>query len=215
MQAVETLVPRAASRIRRLDMRVVVGMILMLFAIAGTASIVQKARDRVPVLVAARSVEAGEVIKSSDLRVADISVVGGISYLAASRTREIAGQIAAKPLAAGEILTPHSVVSKSSLPAGYVSMSVALKPSRAAAGSLQAGDHVAVISSPSPERNEPSTILFTDVVVQSVRQAQTSEGSAIVVALRLRLDEARALAEAQTKGAIDLVLLARQAGGKS
>lgn len=215
MQAVETLVPRTAFRLRRLDMRVVVGVILMLFAIAGTTSIVQKARDRVSVLVAARSVEAGELIKPTDLRVADISVSRGISYLAASRNREIAGQIAAKPLASGEILSPQSVVTKASLPAGYVAMSVAIKPSRAAAGSLRGGDHVAVISSPSPERNESSTILFTDVVVQSVRQAQTSEGSAIIVALRLRLDEARALAEAQTKGAIDLVLLSRQGDAKS
>lgn len=211
MQAVETLVPRAASRIRRLDMRVVVGVILMLFAIAGTASIVKKAQDRVPVLVAARSVEAGEVIRSSDLRVANISIAGGVSYLEASESRAIHGQVAAKPISAGEILSSHSVASKASLPAGYVAMSVAIKPSRAAAGSLRSGDHVAVISSPSPERNEPSTILFTDVVVQSARQGQTSEGSTLVVALRLRLDEARALAEAQTRGAVDLVLLSRQA----
>lgn len=215
MQAAATLVPKTALRIRRMDMRVVVGVILMLFAIGGTASLVQRAQGRIPALLAARAVEAGEVIEISDLRIADISVSGGIAYLAASRQSEVVGQIAAEPLSPGEVLTRQAVVTKASLPPGYVSMSVALKPQRAAAGSIRAGDHVAVISSPSTDRNEPTTILFTDVVVQSVLKAQTSEGSGLVIALRIRLEEARALAEAQAKGAIDLVLLSKESGPKT
>lgn len=215
MQAVETLVPKAASRVRRIDMRIVVGVILMLFAVAGTASVVKKAQARIPVLVAARSVEPGAVIESADLRVAEISISRDLSYLAASREREIVGRIAAEAFSPGEILVPEAVVSKASLPPGYASMSIALKPARAVAGSLRAGDHVAVISSPSPERGEPTTILFTDVVVQSVRQGQTSEGSTLIVALKLRLEETRALAEAQSKGAIDLVVLGVGSEAKS
>jgi Flp pilus assembly protein CpaB len=207
MQAVETLVPKAASRVRRIDMRIVVGVMLMLFAVAGTASLVKKAQARIPVLVAARSVEPGSVIETADIRVAEISISRGLSYLAASREHEIVGRVAAESFSSGEILSPDAVVSKASLPPGYASMSIALKPSRAAAGSLRAGDHVAVISSPSAERGEATTILFTDVVVQSVRQGQTSEGSTLIVALRLRLEEARALAEAQSKGVIDLAVL--------
>lgn len=213
MQAVETLVPRTASRLRRIDMRVVLGMILMLFAVIGTATVVQRAQARIPVLVAAQAVEAGEIIQSSDIRVANISVGGGIAYLAGTREREVVGQIAAEPFSRGKVLTPGSVVTKASLPAGYVAMSVALKPYRAASGSIRAGDHVAVISSPAQGREDPTTILFTDIIVQSVQQTQTSEGSALVVSLRLRLDEARALAEAQAKGSIDLVLLAKASGG--
>lgn len=213
MQAVETLVPRTASRIRAIDMRVVVGVALMLFAIIGTTSLIHQAQARIPVLVAAQTVEPGEVIEQSHIRVADISVPAGVVYITASKQSAIVGQIATEPLWPGKILGPRSVAGSFDLPAGYVAMSIALKPSRAAAGSLRAGDHVAVISSPSAERNESTTILFPDVTVQSVRQAQTSEGSALVVALRLRLEEARALAEAQTKGAIDIVLLSRARTG--
>lgn len=212
MQAVETLVPRTASRIRRIDMRIVLGVILMLFAVVGTATVVQRAQARIPVLVAAEAVEAGEVIEASDIKVADLSVGGGIAYLAASRQNGIVGQIAAEPLSPGKVLTPSSVVTKSTLPSGYVAMSVSLKPYRAASGSIHSGDHVAVIASPTQGRDEPTTILFKDVAVQSVQQAQTSEGSTLIVTLRLRLEEARALAEAQAKGSIDLVLLSKTPG---
>jgi Flp pilus assembly protein CpaB len=210
MPAVDAFVPRTTSRIRAIDMRVVVGVALMLFAIIGITSLIHKAQARIPVLVAAQNVEPGEVIERPDLRVADISVSSVVAYIGATRQSEIVGTIATEPLWPGKILGPRSVAGSFDLPAGYVSMSVALKPSRAAAGSLRSGDHVAVISSPSPERSEPTTILFPDVVVQSVRQAQTSEGSSLIVAIRLRLEEARALAEAQTKGAIDIVLLSSE-----
>lgn len=111
------------------------------------------------------------------------------------------------------MLTPDSIHTKASIPAGHVAMSVALKPHRAASGSIRAGDHVAVISSPAQGREDPTTILFTDVIVQAVQQAQTSEGSTLVITLRLRLEEARSLAEAQARGSIDLVLLAKAPEG--
>lgn len=214
MQAVETFVPRTASRVRRIDMRVVIGVALMLFAVVGTIALVNKAQARIPVIVAAQAIEPGEVISPSHIRIADISIPAGIAYIESSRKSEIVGQIAAEPFWPGKILGPRSIATTSFLPEGFASMSIALKPQRAAAGDLRMGDRVAVISSPSADRNEPTTILFTDVVVQSVRQSQTSEGSALIVALRLRLEEARALAEAQSKGVIDLVLLARGEGSK-
>jgi Flp pilus assembly protein CpaB len=214
MQAVETLVPRTASRVRRIDMRVVIGVAIMLFATVGMISLVNNARARIPVLVAAQAIEPGEVIDHTDIRIADISVTAGIAFIESSRQSEIVGQIAAEPFWPGKVLGPQSIANTSLLPAGYVSMSLALKPQRAAAGDLRMGDRVAVISSPSADRNEPTTILFTDVVVQSVRRSQTAEGSALIVALRLRLEEARALAEAQSKGVIDLVLLSRAGGGE-
>lgn len=216
MQAIETLVPRTASRVRRIDMRIVIGVAIMLFSTAGMITLVSNARARIPVVVAAQAIEPGEVIDHSHIRVADISVSAGIAYLEGSRQSEIVGQIAAEPFWPGKVLGPQSIATTSFLPAGYVSMSLSLKPSRAAAGDLRMGDRVVVISSPSADLNEPTTILFAEepVVVQSVRQSQTAEGSALIVGLRLRLEQARALAEAQANGAIDLVLLSRAGTGE-
>ncbi|MFY9588107.1 MAG: RcpC/CpaB family pilus assembly protein, partial [Actinomycetota bacterium] len=87
-------------------------------------------------------------------------------------------------------------------------MSLLLKPDRAAGGSLRPGDHVAVIASTAPGRGDPqTTILFTDVSVLSVSHADVSDGSGVLVTLRLRLEDARSLAAARAAGQVDLVQL--------
>lgn len=92
-------------------------------------------------------------------------------------------------------------------------MSLSLKPESAVAGSVRAGDTVAVIASAAPGRPNPqTTILFTSVPVLAVSQADATEGAGILVTLRLRLEEARALAAARANGSIDLALLS---GAKS
>jgi hypothetical protein len=49
--------------------------------------------------------------------------------------------------------------------------------------------------------------LLTEVPVLSVRQASTAEGEGLLVTLTLRLEEARAVAEARASGRVDLALL--------
>lgn len=182
--------------------------LLMLFAVGGSASLIRKAQARIPVLVAAGSLQPGEAISASDLRVAEVAIPRGVDYLPASSRGQIVGQIAAEPLWPGKLLGPKAVSRTLPMPAGFVAMSVIMKPDRAVTGDLRSGDHVAVIASTSPDRPDSrTTILFTDVPVLSVRQSQTSEGSAVIVILRLRLEEARALAQARAAGSIDLVLL--------
>lgn len=205
--AVEAFVPQAAVRVRRLDLRIVIGVLLMLFAIAANATLIRKAQDRTPVLVAAQPVQPGEVITAEHLRTAWISAADGIDYLPASDRASIVGQIAAEPLTPGKIIGKGAVVKTSPLPAGFVGMSLALKPERAAAGELRPGDRVGVIASTSPDRPDArTTILLRDIEVLSSRRSQTSEGSGVLVVLKVRLEEARAIAEAQSAGTIHLVL---------
>lgn len=208
MQAVETLVPRASAKVRRIDVRIIVGLILMVLSIFVVATLHRRAEARIPVLVAARTVEPGAVIGPTDISVAQISLGAGIAYLDEASRNSVIGKVATERLWAGKMLTPESVADAPQLPVGYVAMSLALKPDRAAAGELRPGDHVAVIASASPDRPELGTrILFTDVTVLSVRQGDRADGGTVVVSLRLRLEEARALAAAQATGSIDLVLL--------
>lgn len=208
MQAVETFVPRTAARIRRIDLRVGVGIFLMALAMIGTTALIRRAEARSSVLVAARTVEPGSVIRATDLRVENISITDGVAYLAETRRSAVIGKIAAEQLWPGKLLSSASVADTARLPAGYVAMSLALKPDRAAGGELRPGDHVAVIASTSPDRPDASTrLLLTDVPVLSMRQGDTADGGAVIVTLRLRLEEARDLAEARAAGSIDLVLL--------
>jgi Flp pilus assembly protein CpaB len=208
MQAVETMVPRAVAKARRLDLRVIIGLALMAISLVGVTAVVRRAEARVPVLVAAQPIEAGSVIEATDLRVESLSISGGIAHLSESDRASTIGSFAAQRLSAGQLLTQDSVLKTTGLPAGYVAMSLALKPDRAAGGELRPGDHVAVIASSSPDQPERGTrILLQEVPVLSLRQSDRADGGLVIVSLRLRLEEARDLAEAKEAGAIDLVLL--------
>lgn len=208
MQAAESLLPRAHLRLRRIDLRVAVGVLLMLVAVFGGASLIKTAQARTPVLIAAGSVQPGDVIKPSDVRVAEMSLSGGVAYLPASMRDQIVGRVATEPLWEGKLLGPNSVSQTAPLPPGTVAMSLMLKPDHAVAGGIRPGDHVAVIASTAPGRGDQrTTILFTSVAVLAVSRAQLEDGGGVIVTLRLRLEEARALAAARAAGSVDLVLL--------
>jgi Flp pilus assembly protein CpaB len=213
MQASEALVAGAHSRLRRLDLRVAVGLLLMLVAVLGGASLIRNAQARTPVLVAAGSVQPGEVIGPSDLRVVEMSVPAGVAYLSASAEGQIEGRVAAEPLWDGKVLGPGSVAEAPPVAAGMVAITLLLPPEAAVGGDVRSGDRVAVLSSPGVDeaggnqQKAATTILLPDVPVLSVRDASTSEGEGVFVTLTLRLDEARALAEARASGRVDLALL--------
>jgi Flp pilus assembly protein CpaB len=69
--------PQAAARARRIDLRVLLGLALLLAGVLGTLAIVQQAGQRSPVLVMARSVQAGQVIGAEDVRVAELGTAPG------------------------------------------------------------------------------------------------------------------------------------------
>jgi Flp pilus assembly protein CpaB len=213
MQASEALVAGAHSRLRRLDMRVAVGVLLMLVAVLGGASLIRSAQARTPVLVAAGTVQPGEVIQPSDLRVVEMSVPAGVAYLSASAEGQIEGRVAAEPLWDGKVLGPGSVADAPPVGAGMVAITLLLPPESAVGGDIRSGDRVAVLSSPGVDeaggnqQKADTTILLPDVPVLSVHPATTSQGEGLFVTLTLRLEEARALAQARASGRVDLALL--------
>jgi Flp pilus assembly protein CpaB len=213
MQASQAIPARAHSRLRRLDLRVVVGLLLMTVAVLGGASLIRTAQARTPVLVAANTVQPGEVIQRSDLRIVEMSVPAGVAYLSASAEGQIEGGVAAEPLWDGKILGPGSVSEAPPVGPGMVAITLLLPPESAVGGGIRSGDQVAVLSSPGADeaggnqQNVATTILLSDVPVLSVDRATTSQGDGVFVTLTLRLEEARALAEARASGRVDLALL--------
>src|SRR6266704_1406517 len=97
-----TVVPQTAARARRIDLRVLLGLALLLAGVLGTLAIVQQAGQRSPVLVMARSVQAGQVIGAGDVRVAELGVAPGVATLGIGERARVVGRRAAGQLRAGD-----------------------------------------------------------------------------------------------------------------
>jgi len=201
---------------RRIDLRVLIGLALLLAGVLGTLAIVQQAGQRTPVLVMARSVQAGEVIRAEDVRVAELGVAPGVAILGAGERARVVGRRAAVPLEEGQVLGPAVVADGPALAAGQVAMSLALAPEHAAAGQLRAGDQVAVVASGKPDETSTdvaSALLLSPVRVLSVltQGDDTSADRRLLVSLAVRPEQAALLAKA-AQGTLDLVLLSPSGG---
>jgi Flp pilus assembly protein CpaB len=209
-----TTVPQAAARLRRIDLRVVVGLAVLLVGVAGTLGVVQRAGARSPVLVVARDVPAGQVIGEWDVRAAELGIAPGVATLGVGERGRVVGRVASVPLAAGQVLSPSSVADSLPLGAGQALMSVAVAPEHAAAGMLQPGDRVAVVASGKPGQPEiRAQVLLSPVQVLSVVASPDEAGAErkLLVGLAVRPEQAAVLAQA-AQGTVDLVLLSRGGG---
>jgi Flp pilus assembly protein CpaB len=210
-----TVVPQTAARVRRIDLRVLLGLALLLVGVLGTLAIVQQAGQRTPVLVMAHSVQAGQVIGTDDVRVAELGIAPGVATLGAGERARVVGRRAAVPLERGQVLGPAVVADGPALGPGQVAMSLALAPEHAAAGQLRAGDRVAVVASGKPD--EPSGevdsgVLLSPVSVLSVLPQGDGGGEGkLLVSLAVRPAQAALLARA-AQGTLDLVLLPANGG---
>jgi Flp pilus assembly protein CpaB len=209
-----TAVPQAAARLRRIDLRVVIGLALLLVGVAGTLGVVQQAGKRTPVLVMVRDVPAGRVIGNQDVRAAELGLAPGVASLGVGERDRVVGQLATMPLSAGQVLSASSVAASRPLAPGQAVMSLAVAPEHAAAGMLRPGDRVAVVASGKPD--QPQTIaqvLLSPVQVLSVLTSQDEAGAdrRLLVNLAVRPEQAAMLAQA-AQGTVDLVLLARGEG---
>ena len=176
-----TAVPRSTARLRRIDLRVVIGLALLLAGVLGTVAVVQRASQRVPVLVVAREVPAGQVLGDQDVRVAELGLAPGVATLGVGDRGRVVGRVA---------------------------MSVAVAPEHAAAGLLQAGDRVAVVASGTPDQPDVRAgVVLSSVPVLSVQVPPTHGGreGRLLVSVAVTLEEAPLLARA-AQGTIDLVL---------
>jgi Flp pilus assembly protein CpaB len=207
-----TVVPRSAARLRRLDLRVVIGLALLLAGVVGTVGVVQRAGERTPVLVMARDVPAGQLIGELDVRVAELGLAPGVATLGVQDRGRVVGRVATAPLAAGQVLDPAVVAEPIPIEAGQVLMSVAVAPEHAAAGTLRAGDQVAVVASSPPDQPTAGRagVLLSPVPVISVSSTtdETGGDGKLLVSLAVAEEQAPALAQA-AHGTLDLVLLPR------
>jgi Flp pilus assembly protein CpaB len=185
-----------------------VGVVLVLAALAGYWSVYRATTARTPVVVAAHALQAGAILRPSDLRTAELA--GDAETMAAlvpeNELDAVLGHELAAPVAHGAPLQRASVAAGSSGPAAFTLVVPAL---RALGGSLRPGDRVTVLATFEGGVGARARAIARGLRVLDVGQAPEgfdSASASIPVTVGLpNPSAAAALALANSEGKIDLL----------
>ena len=138
--------PAPRPSLRRLTRPLpLIGVLLVVVALAGYWSIYSATTHRTPVLVAAHDLQAGAPLRASDLRTAELAGdAGTLAALVPERELEtVLGRELAAPVPQGAPLARASVAQSGAARAAFTLVVPTL---RALGGSLRAGDRVTVLA---------------------------------------------------------------------
>ncbi|WP_234384679.1 SAF domain-containing protein [Streptomyces sp. MMG1121] len=156
----------------------------MVVSAVGFTLVAQTMGERAQVLVLARDVPAGQVLKPGDLRVVKVAAETGVVPVT-DRAR-VLGRQARVPLVAGSLLAPGQVgLSAVFPPKGFSQVALAVEPG-GAPPDLARGERVAVLPGPAgtaltgDEEQAASTVAGT---VTGVREPESAGGPRVVSVL--------------------------------
>jgi Flp pilus assembly protein CpaB len=136
-----------ASPTRRKPSWILLGALLVGFSALLGAWIFASSSERTSVMVAARDIDPGEVIDSTDLRAVEIGGSTGLRAIQPSQQELIVGRAARGPIPAGTVVNTDLFVEVGqSIPPGFVVAGAALAPGATPVSGLRAGDRVDVLA---------------------------------------------------------------------
>ncbi|WP_177199545.1 SAF domain-containing protein [Cellulomonas sp. KH9] len=144
-------------------------------AVAGLLAL--RADARVPVLVAARDIGAGEEITADALGTTPVASEGTL-LVPASQQELVVGQYARRPVSAGQLLDTTMLTRLSTLTDGKVAVGAALAAGRVPASGLQPGDIVQLVR----VGDGQGEVVVPDALVSSTVQAGDSAGTSVTTA---------------------------------
>jgi SAF domain len=145
-----------------LDLRLVLGILLVLAAVVAGAKVVSSARQTYPTVAARHDLEAGTVLSAADLRLARVQLPDHGHGVYLSRLKDAVGRQLTRPVSAGE-LVPSAAVGRVR---ALTTMTVPL--AAGAAPQLRKGERIELwVSAASCS----SVVLLRDEVVQAVHAA--------------------------------------------
>ena len=201
--------PRATlPRPRRRPALLAVGVSLTALGVLGGVWLVNQAGSREAVLSVRQPVAYGSVITADDLATVQVSHEPGLATMAASQLSLAVGKIARTQLTPGSLLVESELADTAPPAAGQVLVALAVPPSRLPAGSLQPGDRVLVVDTPSPGADVP-TLPPATVAATVVRLGPPDVNGVTVVDVTVATADGPALAARSATGRIALVLQPR------
>jgi pilus assembly protein CpaB len=207
------------QRPRRIDLRAVMGLLLLLVAVVGSLSFWSASSDTRPVLVAARDLPAGATLNASDLAIARVRVDDAIYQAAvpAEQMASVVGKALADPLHAQQLLVRAQISNQAPLGPDQMALTIGISPETAVGGQLRPGDAVQVLLT----TNKGTPAVHTTVVLLratiydvghdqetvAVNTGGSDQGSISWLTLIVTPEEAVQLGQAKWAGELDVALL--------
>lgn len=163
------------------------GAVVILAGAVIGAVVADRVDTRVPVLAAARAVNAGQTLTTADVAVVRVAAEAGVATVPASQLSSVVGRTAAVPLVAGSLLAPDELGAAAWPPSGQAVIAVPVKAGHAPSG-LGAGTQVLVLvvpAGPAGAGAAPSAGSGQGQVVQalatvvSIEQAADQSGTTV------------------------------------
>lgn len=184
---------------------------VFLVAVSALVAVVlfSRAAAREPILALAESVERGQAISSSDLRVVYVATDDQIASLSGGAAGGLVGLTAVADLEEGTILTAAHLVARSLLDPGEGVVGLALAPGEYPTPLLAPGDIVDVVITDDgslPVEETPPNLVVSSAEVFAVAELG-SQGQRFI-SLRMPTEAAAEVARAAAAGQVRLVLVA-------
>lgn len=147
----------------RVDLRLLVGLLLVVVALAGGVMLANQLRITEPVVVATRTIPAGHVITAADLGVSEARLEGDLGALAVGEAelQGIVGRTAGQTIHAGALVLRPDLGTGPVLGTGEVAVTVAVGDD-SIFGQLRRGDTVAVLETTNPGREQSQTSVLLE-----------------------------------------------------
>ena len=198
---------------RRRPSWVLIGSLLVAVAALLGAWVFAATSNQVPVMVAGRDIQPGEVVAAADLRVVDVSASKDLRAIRSSQQDLIIGKAARGPIPGGTVLnTDLFTDAGTAIPAGMVVVGAALEPGAVPSSELRAGDEVNLLAAQHTATGQPSAAvapvassLATGTVWAVERTESTSSG--VWVSLAVPASAEGAVVQAAADGLLRLSLV--------
>ncbi|WP_257155983.1 SAF domain-containing protein [Streptomyces sp. Ru87] len=155
----------------------------MVVSAVGFTLVAQVVGEREEVLVLARDVPVGQVLKAGDLRVVEVAAEGSVVPVA--ERGSVLGRQARVPLVSGSLLAPGQVGTKAAFPpAGSSQVALAVEPG-GAPPDLSPGQRIAVLPGPVADGKaaEEEVVSAVAGTVTGVRAPEAAGGPRVVSVL--------------------------------
>ncbi|MER6121764.1 SAF domain-containing protein [Streptomyces sp. NPDC001795] len=172
----------------------------------GFTLVIQAVGERDQVLVLARDVPAGQVLKPSDLRAVEVAADAGV--VLATERGSVLGRRASVPLVAGSLLAPGQVGTSAAFPpSGFSQVALAVEPG-GAPPDLARGERVAILPGPVGAGADEAGEKAGSAVVGTVTGVGTPESAGGPRVVTVLVETAAARRAAQLEHARVVVLSA-------